>query len=104
MGFLNTLAEALRQKRFDGAAYEHELDQKRLSRQYDIIYNLMKDEKWRTLRRIYVITGFPESSISAQLRHMRKPRFGSHTVNRRRNLSAGAGVFEYQLIVNKDTI
>jgi len=40
--------------------------------------------------------GYPESSVSAQLRHLRKPKFGGHTILKRRRFS-GHGLWEYQL-------
>jgi hypothetical protein len=55
----------------------------------------MKDSQWRTLSGIADMTGDPEASVSAQLRHLRKERFGKHTV-RRRHL--GSGLYEYQVI------
>jgi hypothetical protein len=82
--------------RFDGPAYEPERDDKRLTGQVLRIFNCMKDAKWRTLKEIEQITGDPQASISAQLRHLRKKRFGEHEVNRNH---LGNGLYEYQLIV-----
>lgn len=59
-------------------------DHKRLARQHEDIKNLMLDGNWRTLREIRLALHYPEASISAQLRHLRKPRFGSYVVDRRR--------------------
>jgi hypothetical protein len=56
----------------------------------------MKDGQWRTLEQIADMTGDPTPSVSAQLRHLRKPRFGSHTVDRRH---VGGGLYEYRLEV-----
>jgi hypothetical protein len=85
-----------RPARFDGADYVPPRDDPRLSLQYWRIFVLMRDEGWRSLPEIAQATGDPPASISAQLRHMRKPRFGAHTVNRR---YLGNGLYEYQLIV-----
>jgi hypothetical protein len=82
---------------FDGDDYQPERDDERLTTQYDRIFAAMKDTQWRTLSELERITGDPEASISAQIRHMRKKRFGSHTVNKR---YMGNGLYEYQLIVN----
>jgi len=38
---------------------------------------------WLTLRELAAITGYGEASISAQLRHLRKPRFGSFVLEKR---------------------
>ena len=86
-------------RRFDGADYVPPRDDPRLSPQYDRIFGLMRDARWRTLAQIESLTGDPPASISAQLRHMRKARFGGHTVNRR---YLGDGLYEYQLIPAKE--
>ena len=85
--------------RFDGSDYDPKKDNKRLTGQILRIYEVMKDGKWRTLGEIEAQTGDPQSSISAQLRHLRKQRFGSHTVNKRPRGKRENGLFEYQLIV-----
>jgi hypothetical protein len=85
---------------FDGSDYNKELDQGRLTDQYHRIFNLMSDGKWRTLQEIAFLTGDPQASISAQLRHMRKPRFGAHIVRKQRVQGRETqGLFEYQLSV-----
>jgi hypothetical protein len=83
--------------RFNGADYIPDRDDPRLSKQIHRIWNAMYDEQWRTLAAISLMTGDPEASISAQLRHLRKKRFGSHTVDRRH---LGNGLYEYRLIKN----
>lgn len=85
-------------QRFDGVDIIPERDEKRLTLQYLDIFNLMKDGQHRTLKQIHALTSHPESSISAQLRNLRKPRFGSHTINRQ---YLGNGLYSYQLIENK---
>ncbi len=69
--------------RFNGSDYAPEHDDERLRGQIKAIYDLMKDGTWRTLSEISSYTGYGEASISAQLRHLRKPRFGAMTVNKR---------------------
>jgi len=70
----------------------------RLTGQIKRVFDLMKDGRWRTLREIAEWTEDPEASISAQLRHLRKPRFGGFTVERNH---IGAGLFRYRLIIDK---
>jgi hypothetical protein len=70
-------------------------DHARLAGQMARVFELMQDGGWRTLREIADATGDPESSISAQLRHLRKPRFGSHKVERKHE---GGGLHHYRLI------
>lgn len=83
--------------RFAGADYNHARDAARLTGQILRIYALMEDGCWRTLREIADVTGDPESSISAQLRHLRKPRFGSHVVSKRHRGDPANGLYEYRL-------
>ena len=83
--------------RFDGSDYEPELDQSRLTGQIQKIYDLMKDGNWRTLEEIESQIDEPQSSISAQLRNLRKIRFGAHTINKQRRGDRTKGLFEYQL-------
>lgn len=85
---------------FEGPDYVREFDQSRLTGQILRVFNLMKDARWRTLGEIADMTGDPQASISAQLRHMRKEKWGLHTVDKRRRGDESVGLFEYKLIVN----
>ena len=82
---------------FNGADYQPTRDNPRLTTQYKRIFHLMRDGVPRTLNEIANDTGDPESSISAQLRHMRKERFGRHFVKREH---LGGGLYSYALILN----
>ena len=92
--------------KFNGPEYDPERDYTRLKNQIGRVFKIMKDRKWRTLNNISEATSLhtshgnpdPEASVSAQLRHLRKKRFGSHTINRKHILN---GLFEYQLIPNE---
>ena len=83
---------------YDGSNYVPEFDRTRLSGQMKSIFYVMKDGEWRTLNEIAMITGFGEASISAQLRNLRKEKFGSHSVYKRRRGEKGKGLWEYSLI------
>ena len=87
--------------RFNGSDYNPALDDKRLTNQIGRIFNCMIDGKYRTLSEIAFITEDPEPSISAQLRHLRKPRFGSYIVEKRRRGVPSNGLFEYCLLPPK---
>ena len=86
--------------RFDGSDYDPSTDDRRLTKQIIRIIHLMRDSAWRTLYEISNLTGDPQASISAQLRHLRKKRFGSHQINKRRKGKDSCGLWEYQLIWN----
>jgi predicted transcriptional regulator len=83
---------------FEGSDFNPVFDQKRLSTQLLEIFSLMQDKTFRTLSEIEKITGHGQSSISAQLRNLRKQKFGSHTLNKKRRGQGSQGLFEYQII------
>ena len=87
--------------RFNGSDYEAKKDNVRLYGQIQRIFNLMKDQKWRTLKEIEEITKDPQPSVSAQLRHLRKERFGSHTVEKINIGDPERGLFAYKLVPNE---
>lgn len=78
---------------FDGATYRPD-DHERLSSQYRRIWDLMLDEQWRSLQEIAVEVDASTASVSAQLRHMRKVRFGCNQVEKRHE---GGGFYLYRL-------
>ena len=84
--------------RFDGADYQPVRDDIRLTGQLLRIWNVVFDQQWRTLEQISQETGDPPASISAQLRHLRKPRFGEHEVEKQ---YLGNGLYKYRVIPNK---
>jgi len=79
---------------FNGADYVPERDDARLRPQHERVKAAMQDGGWHTLRALAEATHAPEASVSAQLRHLRKPRFGGHRIERRH---VGNGLYEYRL-------
>jgi hypothetical protein len=73
---------------FDGRTYNAERDGQRLSTQLEAVRRILSDGRWWTLDEI---RGFlhqrgidaNDSSISARVRDLRKPKFGAHDVQRR---------------------
>jgi len=78
-----------------GPAYDPQVDRERLVNQLLAIRDLMLKREWMTLGAIERALGFPQASISAQLRHLRKEACGSHTVDKRR--ADGKGSWEYRV-------
>lgn len=83
--------------RFNGSDYVPKFDDERLTGQIRRVYETMRDGKWRTLSEIESITGDPQASISAQLRHLRKKRFGAFEIDKRNRGERSHCIFEYRL-------
>ena len=73
-----------------------EADVPRLLTQLERVKACLSTHQWYTLAEIEAYTGYPQASISAQMRHLRKPKFGSFTVTKRRRVEGG-GTWEYRL-------
>jgi len=85
--------------RFDGADYQPARDDARLTGQLQRIWDVMVHGEWLTLEEISQVTGDPPASISAQLRHLRKERFGRHTVEKE---YVENGLYRYKLTPNPE--
>jgi hypothetical protein len=83
---------------FDGETFEPDLDISRLGRQMAEVAKCMADGAWRTLEELALATGNPEASVSARLRDLRKDRWGSWVVLRRRRGDAARGLNEYRVV------
>jgi hypothetical protein len=69
----------------------------------DVMMSAAECGSWLTLRELSQMTQFGETSISAQLRHLRKPRYGSFVIEKKvrkdevvREEERGA-IWEYRL-------
>jgi len=80
---------------FDGDDYSPVRDDARLRGQQLRIWAFMRNGSWQSLFDIAAATGDPEASISAQLRHLRKPRFGAFKVLKQRH---AGGYYLYRVI------
>src|SRR5580765_7378094 len=89
-----TFKSLLSAESFEGATYDQGKDFHRLKGQLKLIWTLMRDTQWRTLYSISQETGIGEASVSAQLRNLRKIKWGGFKVNRRRV----GNVFFYQVL------
>ena len=82
---------------FGGESYDAERDGERLHKQLRAVRDLMIDGRWRSLSDIewgLLGASYPQASISARLRDLRKRKYGSYTVERR---YAGDGLWEYRV-------
>jgi len=101
ISFLDALANIKHSSlRFNGADYIPDRDNPRLGPQLIRVMECMADKAWHTLEHISEITGDPAASVSAQLRHLRKKRFGYHTVERKH---VGRGLYYYRILTLNKT-
>ena len=87
----------MNEPRFDGDTYDSKYDLTRLTGQIQRIFEAIKDGNWYTLDEIHKATKDPHASISAQLRNLRKKRFGSHVIEKRYKGNRSNGLWEYSL-------
>ena len=78
----------------DGKTFVRERDGKRCNSQADAVWEIVKDHCWHTPSEIAEKVGCSDSSATARLRDLRKPRFGSHTVERE---YVERGLFRYRV-------
>lgn len=79
---------------FDGATFSQKRDGARLQRQLADVLKIMLDGQPHTLAEIARKTGHPESSVSARIRDLRKPKFGGYTVRREHVVN---GLWSYRI-------
>jgi hypothetical protein len=65
---------------------------------------LAADSGWMTLRELAELTNYGEASISAQLRHLRKPQFGGYIVDKRRRGLARNSAWEYRIAGRREYV
>lgn len=87
-----------KETRFDGSDYVQERDSKRLSTQLGQIEYFMEDKGYLSLQEISDATGHPHASVSAQLRNLRKERFGSRVIDKK---YVANGLYQYKLVAEK---
>lgn len=84
---------------FDGDTFDPAQDAARLANQLIAVrgHLLRHPGEWFTLTTLAAVLRYPEASVSARLRDLRKPRFGGYEIARRRT-HPGQGTWEYSLI------
>lgn len=82
---------------FPGPDYMWQYDSFRLLDQHKRVKEIMLMGWWVTLREVALATRAPEASVSAQIRHLRKERFGGYVIEKRRRGDPGKGLFEYRI-------
>jgi len=82
---------------FPGPDYLWQFDSFRLANQHQRVKEIMSRGWWLTLQEVAASVRAPESSVSAQIRHLRKPEFGSHVIEKRRRGDPKNGLYEYRI-------
>ena len=83
---------------FDGETIDRKRDTSRLKSQLSDLKRFVADGNWHTLDEIANRLGYPEASISARLRDLRKAKFGSHIIERE---YVERGLFRYRLVTKE---
>ncbi|MGB6198951.1 MAG: hypothetical protein WA871_12335 [Candidatus Acidiferrales bacterium] len=87
--------------------YNREVIRTQLENVRDIMLSAAECDAWLTLTEISRMTRYGEASISAQLRHLRKPVFGGFRVEKRRregeeidmrSKPSAPGKWEYRIV------
>jgi hypothetical protein len=92
---------------FAGTGYDPQFDRARLALLIERVRLHMLSVEWITLRELKLAleekfppAAFPESSLTAQLRNLRKPEYSYRLIKRRRAGTHGpcTGIWEYRLL------
>ena len=91
----------MKKKRLTGARHVHVRNQREVLR--EVVLAAGECDTWLTLLELSRLTHFGEASVSAQLRHLRKPQFGGYVIEKRQRevdevvRADGGVVWEYKL-------
>ena len=85
-----------------GDSYDPDLDEPRLSTQLEKIKAYLSNNQWHTLNELEAVTGYPQASISSQMRHLRKRKFGQYHIAKRRRSGGRGGTWEYRLMPREE--
>ena len=83
---------------FHGETFDAALDGPRLASQLERVKAVMlHNHDWLTLGELALMAGGSEAGCSSRLRDLRKRRFGSYIVERRRRGDGRRGLHEYRV-------
>jgi hypothetical protein len=95
-GRILTQMEVIRDVMLSAAECSGQVSRKSYPQMWDSS-QIAPDGGWMTLREIAGLTNYGETSISAQLRHLRKPNFGGYVIVKRRRGPFNNGAWEYRI-------
>jgi hypothetical protein len=93
----------VRRTHFDGSTYDPSRDHARLTSQLRRVLEVLWDEKWHTISELAGAAGGMETSVSARIRDLRKPKFGGRCIHARRAGNGHKGLWEYRLERGEET-
>lgn len=79
---------------FDGGTFDAPRDHIRLCGQLAAVKQILLDHRWHTLSELADRIGGSQAGISARIRDLRKPKFGSHWIDRQH---IGCGLWRYRM-------
>ena len=86
---------------FDGDDYVDSRDRQRLKGQMQRVYNCLNDYRWWTVDDICRVTGDRNgASISAQIRNLRKPKFGAYIIEKEHK---GNGLYAFRMLPQEES-
>lgn len=71
---------------------------KYLNEQHKRVQAIALKGQWNTLAQLAKLADAPESCVSAQLRHLKKPKMGSYVLEKRAVHDRTAGLYEYRIM------
>lgn len=80
---------------FKGDDYVPSRDEPRLLKQFDRVWNVMRDGTWHTIAAVSQVTGDPPQSVARQIRYIRSPKRGGYSVERRHD---GGGLYSFRVV------
>ena len=83
------------QAHFDGKFCDIPKDHLRLSRQFERVRDYMSDHQFHSVQEVAQALNIPENSASAQIRNLRKARFGARVIETQR--CTDTGLFKYRM-------
>jgi hypothetical protein len=87
---------------FDGVTISPQVDDGRLTILQGRVYSYLRSHDWVTLRQLSEACRGTETSVSARIRDLRKPRWGEHEIQACH--ASGDGVWRYKMISSKQLL
>lgn len=93
------MSQAFMQMRFPfgGETYEPERDEARLGRSLAAVRQVMQDHQWHTIAELAEKAECSQAAASARIRDLRKPQFGSYTIEREYMAN---GLWRYRMVLS----